>query len=199
MPDKAANSSRQKLRLKLKEQRNSLSRTEINWASRNIAKNIWNARLLSRKKRIAVYLAMPGEVDCQWIIREARLRKMRIFVPILFHRKLQFAPLEKHSIFTRNRFGVAEPAVPHRMLVSARNLDAVIVPLLGFDDNANRIGMGGGYYDRSFAFRRHRRDWRHPLLIGVAYSFQQVDNLPVASWDVPLDVVVTEQKLLQNL
>jgi len=199
MPDKASNATRQKLRLKLKQQRQSLSRTEISWASRNIAKNIWDSRLLSRKKRIAVYLAMPGEVDCKWIIREARLRKMRIFVPILFHRKLQFAPLEKHSIFTHNRFGVAEPAVPNRMLVSARNLDAVIVPLLGFDNKANRIGMGGGYYDRSFAFRKYRRGWRHPLLIGVAYSFQQVDNLPTASWDVPLDVVVTEQKLLENL
>jgi len=141
---------------------------------------------------------MPGEVDCTWIIREAKMRKMRVFVPVLFHRKLIFAPLEKHTKFTRNRFGVAEPAVHNSMLVSARNLDAVIVPLLGFDKDANRIGMGGGFYDRSFAFRKYRHKWQHPLLIGVAYSFQQVESLPTEPWDVPLDVVVTEQKLLEN-
>jgi 5-formyltetrahydrofolate cyclo-ligase len=199
MPDKNPTCSRSDIRRALKRQRNSLSRAEIERASRQIAQRFWKSRLLRRKRRIAVYLAMPGEVDCKWIIRGAELRKMRIFAPILFRRRLIFAPLERDSKLRRNRYGVAEPVTATNKLVSGRDLDAVIVPLLGFDANANRIGMGGGYYDRSFAFRRHRGRWRHPLLIGVAYSFQKIANIPVAAWDVPLDFVITEQEQLENL
>ena len=76
-----------------------------------------------------------------------------------------------------------------------RELDLVFVPLVGFDPRGNRIGMGRGFYDSCFAFRRRLRHWRRPLLVGVAYDAQCVPVLPVETHDVPLDAIVTESSL----
>jgi 5-formyltetrahydrofolate cyclo-ligase len=67
------------------------------------------------------------------------------------------------------------------------------VPLVGFDADGNRLGMGAGFYDRHFAFLRHRRAWHRPLLIGLAFERQRVARLPAAAHDVPLWGVVTER------
>lgn len=198
MRKKTNSEARRRIRRELKQKRAKLSATQIRLASALIAKNLWASRLLSRAANLAVYLAMPGEVDCSGIITGAKMRKMRVFAPILSGQKLFFAPLETGAKLSRNRYDIPEPEVSKARYVEPRNLDAVIVPLLGFDGNANRIGMGGGYYDRSFAFRKRRGTWRRPLLIGAAYSFQQVNALSTEHWDVPLDFVVTEQKILEN-
>ena len=80
-------------------------------------------------------------------------------------------------------------------LLPGISLDLVLVPLVGFDDQGTRLGMGGGFYDRSFATRLFRRYWRKPRLIGVAYELQRVAHLDRQPWDVALDGVVTEQRL----
>ena len=80
-------------------------------------------------------------------------------------------------------------------MIAARNLDLVIVPLLGFDQDCNRIGMGGGYYDRSFAFRRRFKHVKRPYLLGVAHEAQRVERIKAQPWDVSLDAVVTEKNL----
>jgi 5-formyltetrahydrofolate cyclo-ligase len=72
-------------------------------------------------------------------------------------------------------------------------LDLVLVPLVGFDARGNRLGMGGGFYDRHFAFLRNRRAWRRPLLIGIAFDVQRVPRLSDAAHDVPLWGIVTER------
>lgn len=198
MPISTSQQARQQLRRELKNKRQLLNNAEVQRDSRLIAKNLWACHVLSRAKRVAVYLAMPGEVDCRWIVEGARLRKMRIFAPVLSNGKLLFAPLETQSKFANNCYGIAEPTAPANKLLRGQHLDAVIVPLLAFDSAKNRIGMGGGYYDRTFAFRNRRSKWKRPLLIGVAYSFQQVNDFRAAIWDVPLDTVVTEQQLLEK-
>ncbi len=78
-------------------------------------------------------------------------------------------------------------------MIGARWLDLVFLPLVGFDARGMRLGMGGGYYDRAFAFRRVRRVWKKPLLIGFAYDLQRVPHLESAPHDVLLDAVVTEK------
>jgi len=97
----------------------------------------------------------------------------------------------------KNRFGIAEPcprfAAQRRNRLPAWALDTLIVPLVGFDQHANRMGMGGGFYDRSLAFMR--RPGPAPTLIGVAHSCQQVDTLPVEPWDINLSACVTDQSI----
>ena len=71
-------------------------------------------------------------------------------------------------------------------------LDLILLPLVGFDLKGNRLGMGGGYYDRTLSYLRHRRFWIKPRLVGVAHECQKVDSLIARPWDIPLDAVVTE-------
>ena len=75
------------------------------------------------------------------------------------------------------------------------DLDLVLVPLVAFDDRGNRLGMGGGYYDQTFAFLSQRQHYRRPTLLGVAYEFQRLVALPVQAWDIPLDGVATEKRV----
>jgi 5-formyltetrahydrofolate cyclo-ligase len=90
-----------------------------------------------------------------------------------------------------NRFGIAEPQGTE--VLAARWLDVVFLPLVGFDRRGVRLGMGGGFYDRAFAFRQLRSVWHAPRLIGLAYAFQEVANIRAAAHDVLLDAVVTEE------
>lgn len=97
-----------------------------------------------------------------------------------------------------NRFGIPEPPITSGGLLPARQLDLVLVPLLGFDDECNRLGMGGGFYDRTFAFLRFRRHLRRPFLLGFADEAQHVPSLPAKPWDVRLDAVVTNHALMKR-
>ena len=92
-----------------------------------------------------------------------------------------------------NEFGIPEPLLRSRRVTAITRLDLVLTPLVGFDEQGNRLGMGGGFYDRSFAYLRQRQRWRKPHLLGVAFELQNCEQgLPHQQWDVPLDGVVTE-------
>ena len=94
-----------------------------------------------------------------------------------------------------NTVGILEPVYKKRDLKPPSALEIVLVPLVAFDKNFNRVGMGGGYYDRAFAFSKFRKNWHKPLLVGVAYSFQEVDKINSKAWDVPLHAVITEERV----
>ena len=105
-----------------------------------------------------------------------------------FQRVLPGEPLR------RNRFGLAEPAPRAARQRPAWTLDLILLPLVGFDARGGRIGMGGGFYDRSLAYRNRYKNWHKPTIIGLAHACQQVDQLPLSSWDVRLDAVVTPHR-----
>ena len=177
----------------IKQQRSELDDSYIGLASVLIAEQLLNMNRVLRAERIAAYMSTGGEVDCAPILDSAKLRKKSIFLPVLRKTGLLFAPVEKGTPTRANRFGILEPVYENADLLAGSDLDIVIAPLVAFDNNCNRLGMGGGYYDRSFAFRKRRKKWRRPLLIGVAYDFQRIDELQAQPWDVPLDMVITEQ------
>lgn len=105
--------------------------------------------------------------------------------------QLRFAPWRAGAPLVTGRFGIPEPDVPLSRLMEAAALDLVVVPLVGFDARCHRLGMGGGWYDRSFAFRiKHSAP---PWLVGAAFSTQRIDRLPAQPWDVRLDAVCTER------
>ena len=106
------------------------------------------------------------------------------------NRTLQFCELGPNSELTINRFGLHEPAGGRP--IDAKRLDVVITPLVAFDDKCNRIGMGGGYYDRAFSFLRSRSLFRKPKLIGLAFDCQRVEHIPASPWDIPLFRIITE-------
>lgn len=144
-------------------------------------------------RRVAAFVAVDAELDPGPFVAAVRPSRRQIFLPVLGPRPgtLSFVRVEAGDLLEPNRYGIPEPRPG--VSANAKFLDLVLVPLVGFDDTGNRLGMGAGYYDRTFAFRRGRRHWFGPLLIGFAYECQRIDTLPAMPWDVPLDGVVTEE------
>ncbi len=184
------------LRRSLRIRRNTLSAEERRLAARQLALNVAGTRLFLTSRRIACYLPNDGEIDTRGILEHiGRLRKT-CYLPVLSrlsHDRLWFARVETGMEFTPNRFDIPEPVVKARELVRAQKLDLILMPLVGFDDDGNRLGMGGGFYDRSLEFLRHRHHWRKPHVLGLAYDFQRVNGLAPDPWDIPLQGVITDR------
>ncbi len=183
------------LRASIKAKRNQLPAETIVNASLEVSSRLWRLPLLSRARRIAAYYAIGGEVDCQFAINSAWERGRDVFLPVLHGQELMFAPYSPNSECLRNKYGIPEPIYPKGHFIHPREMDVVLAPLVAFDTNGNRVGMGGGYYDRSFRFMRDRKQWTRPHLIGLAHEFQKVPQIKACSWDIPLQKVVTENKI----
>jgi 5-formyltetrahydrofolate cyclo-ligase len=108
---------------------------------------------------------------------------------------LQFARYQANTMLHQNRYGILEP-VDSSEYVRTCDLDLVVMPLVGFDALGNRLGTGGGYYDRTFAFSMDTKDKR-PFFLGIAFAIQQVEELHADPWDVSLDAVITEQGMMK--
>jgi len=104
--------------------------------------------------------------------------------------RLGFTSYLKHEKLNINQYGILEPQICHQTPPWAINL--LLLPLVAFDNSGNRLGMGGGYYDRTLAYLQQRNHWQTPILMGVAYDFQKVSELSSRPWDIPMDGVVTE-------
>ena len=145
-----------------------------------------------------MYLPNDGEIDLWPLIHKAWKLGKNVYLPALHKPGLErmvFVKYEQHSHLIRNRFGIPEPQYSRRKVIAHHSLDLVLMPLVAFDQKGNRLGMGGGYYDRTFAYLNTRTRWNKPKLVGTAYDFQEVDSLPSDPWDVPLDGIVTPTRL----
>jgi len=134
-------------------------------------------------------------MDLAPLMQLLRGNARQVFLPVLHGSGLWFFPYKDNTPLEPNRYGILEPRLSARARCPARELDIVLMPLVAFDPSGNRLGMGGGYYDRTFAYLDARAIWKRPLLIGIAYEFQRVASLPSQTWDVPLDGVATEKQL----
>jgi 5-formyltetrahydrofolate cyclo-ligase len=183
------------LRSRLRTERRSLTPTVH--AAHSLRAGAAVARMAAFKSgaRIAVYLPFDGETDTQALLIAARRRGIRLFVPVVVdrrHRRLRFYPL-----LGKTRRGVFGISVPHRsgVAVAPRWFALIVVPLVGVEGHGYRLGMGGGFYDRALAFRRQRRAWRGPRLVGFAFDSQRTDLRFADPWDVRLDALATESGL----
>jgi len=149
---------------------------------------------LARVGYVAGYWASGGELPLH--VLQLRLRPDQIWcLPCVQpDGQLRFAPWRPGDPLVTNRYGIPEPNVATGSLLEPRELHLVLVPLLGFDRRGHRLGMGGGYYDRSFEFRRTAP--APPTLIGIGYAMQELPSIPREDWDVPLDALVTENELI---
>lgn len=193
---------RRELRRQLRRRRRALTPHQRRSASRELCRRLKRLPALQRARRVALYLPNDGEIDPQPLIDWLTARRASVYLPVLrplSENRLWFVRYHTGTRMTRNRFGIAEPDTrfgAHRAnRLPAWALDTVLLPLVGFDDEGQRIGMGGGFYDRTFAFARRQRP--RPRLIGLAHDCQRVDALPVADWDVPLDSIVSDRRIIQ--
>jgi len=188
---------RRSLRASLGARRRRLSAAERGRLALRVAHNADRALHLMAHWRIAVYAALPWELDTAPLIALASRRGCRIYLPRIDRRRasraMSFVPMRGPR--RRNRLGIEEPT--GSLTLGARWLDLVFLPLVGFDRQGVRLGTGGGYYDRAFAFRKLRSAWHAPRLVGLAYAFQQLDHIAPAAHDVLMDAVVTEEGIIR--
>lgn len=190
----------QQLRKTIRNRRRQLSRQTLKIHSNLMAKQANACHPLQHSKRIAFYFANDGEMDPMPLVERASRAGKRCYFPVLRNRpamSLWFAAHKKHQPLQSNRFGIPEPKKIHNQITMPWGLDLIIMPLVAFDLSGNRLGMGGGYYDRTLSFKNKRSHWKGPKLIGVAHDLQCVDSIPVNDWDIPLDAVITEKHLYQ--
>tara|TARA_B110000263_G_scaffold242009_1_gene246963 strand:+ start:771 stop:1346 length:576 start_codon:yes stop_codon:yes gene_type:complete len=181
----------QQLRIRYRKIRAELTRIKRDQATRTISQTVINSSWFQRSQNIACYLSTPDEVGTWQIIERALQMKKRIFAPIVKKRNVMlFQELKAKSVLRKNDYGLFEPR--DGQLINANNLDVVITPLVAFDHLNNRIGMGGGYFDRTFAFLKDRHSYFHPKLIGVAFACQKTTIISPNPWDVRLYSVISE-------
>jgi len=163
--------------------------------SRRIARTVNALPEFKSGARVAVYLPFGSEVDTAHVMRFAKWRRIRLFVPLVVgirRRKMLFVPLERGIKPGTERTIGHRHAARH---VSARWFNLILLPVVGIDAAGHRLGMGAGFYDRSLAFRRQRARWRGPRLIALAFDCQRVDSVHPQSWDARLDAVISESGL----
>ena len=180
-------------RRRLRAQRAALPAATVAENSRRIASRLWRESALARSRDIACYWAMDGEVDCMPIIDEALARGRRIWLPVIQGEILLFSRWAPGIALVANRHGIPEPDTSATQTRRASRLDVVLTPLVAFDRSGTRLGMGGGFYDRTLRALAQRGAWRRPLVIGLAHAFQQVDHAPRQAWDIPMHAAVTER------
>lgn len=194
-PVQAAGLSRADLRRQLRRARRALSPAAQRLASKKLSRMLSHSPAFRRARHVAFYLANDGEIDIRPLLLEAQRRGKTTYLPVLKawpRTRMAFQRVRPREKLVRNRFKIQEPRPQPAMQRKTWALGLILLPLVGFDARGGRLGMGGGFYDRSLAFKRTRKGQCKPSLLGVAHECQQVERLPVSSWDVPLDATVTD-------
>jgi 5-formyltetrahydrofolate cyclo-ligase len=175
------------IRKHMRQCRNALSSNQQAEHAQLVCAHYLDAFASSSIVHLGLSLSFDGEVSLLPLAEVLWLQGVYCYLPVIqADQSLMFAPWYADTRFKKNRFNIPEPIV--EVSVDASVLDAVLLPLVAVDHRGNRLGMGGGYYDRTFANVRTR-----PTLIGVAHHCQFIEELQTEPWDVPLDALITEQ------
>ncbi len=187
---------REALRRRIRDGRERLDTGRRRAAALRVAEQLVTRPSLQQARHVAAYHAMGGELDPAPTLERLLESGTSIYLPVLDQdnpRTLRFRQWTPATPMNPNRLGIPEPAgTPER---DARQLDAVLVPLVACDRRGNRLGMGGGFYDTTFSWRLNDGP-EQPHLVGMAYDFQVVDRLEAMPWDVPLDHIATPDEII---
>lgn len=182
-------SARKTIRIVQREKRRALSLRQQNEHARYVKKNILGSGLLNRCSACAVYLPLDEELDTKPLVEVLLTMGKIVSLPVIKPaNRLEFRVPDALYDLVTNRYGIAEPNPLTSRLRTLWTHSVIFMPLVAFDAHGNRIGMGGGYYDRALSDARRR-----PLCIGLAHELQFAADIPVNAWDVGMDAVITEK------
>ncbi|AMG59691.1 5-formyltetrahydrofolate cyclo-ligase [Pantoea vagans] len=187
---------RQEIRQQVRHLRRAMTDEQQAQAAEQLAELALNYAPLSAARNIALFLSVDGELNTRPLIARLWHLKKAVYLPVLHPfspGNLLFLRYSPDTPLIPNKLRIPEPPLDIRQLITLDQLDLMLVPLVAFDQHGQRLGMGGGFYDRTL------QNWRqHGFLpVGLAHDCQQVDSLPVAEWDVPLPAVMTPSKIWQ--
>lgn len=184
---------RSQLRKAIRQRRNSLSVTQQRNAAIALATSLSSHSKIQLAKRIAVYLSNDGELATTAFIDWCWQQDKEVYLPVVHPfspGNLLFLRYQADTKLVNNVFGILEPKLDVTMVCPLAELDIICTPLVAFDETGARLGMGGGFYDRSLAH------WQQSKLypLGLAHDCQLVECIPVESWDIPLPEIITPSK-----
>jgi 5-formyltetrahydrofolate cyclo-ligase len=187
---------RQDIRTHVRHLRRALTPEQQQLAAVQAAERALNFAPIQQAKKIALFLSFDGELNTRPLIAKLWQHKQQVYLPVLHpfsEGQLLFIRYDEHTTLTPNRLLIPEPPLDIRNLATLSELDVLLVPLVAFDKQGQRLGMGGGFYDRTL------QNWQqHGFLpVGLGHDCQRVDDLPVAEWDVPLPAMITPSKIWQ--
>jgi len=179
----------------MRDQRRGLSAEEQQSTARRIAETALQQSDFPLGDHVALYMDADGEVGTGTLLEALLAEGKACYLPVLEEATttLQFRQYLPGTPLVTNFYGLQEPA-PDAPVIDPRALSLVFTPLVAFDRQGNRVGMGKGYYDRTFAFLREE-GVGSPVLVGLAHEIQRVDNLEAAPWDVPLGGIITGEQV----
>ncbi|GKW03220.1 5-formyltetrahydrofolate cyclo-ligase [Pectobacterium carotovorum subsp. carotovorum] len=187
--------SRQQIRQAVRQQRRLLTPEQQSRFAQQASERIMAHPKIIQAESVAVFLSFDGELDTHPLIQQMWLQGKRVYLPVLHPFRtgyllfLRYAPDTK---LVRNRLKIMEPCLDIRHVLPLPQLDVLLTPLVAFDHQGQRLGMGGGFYDRTLQYRNQMS--RGPYPIGLAHDCQQVDALPMESWDIPLPEIITPSR-----
>lgn len=187
------------IRQKIRALRNNMSLIEQQHFSSQIVENIISSKQFKKCRNFAFFLPNDNEPDLSALLAYAWSMGKNCYLPTLgrrFESKLNFQLYYPDSPMVLNCYGIPEPRFnPATRVTKSWQLDLILMPLVAFDANGHRIGMGGGYYDKTLHYRRYRQIWLKPPLMGVAYAEQQVSEIKAEKWDISMDYIVTNKEI----
>ena len=186
--------SRTELRQALRKRRQALGAEEQAEAAKGLLQQLLKRADYRNSQSIALYLAHDGEISPEHVARDAWEQGKQCFLPVLDPNdksRMLFQAYHSDTVLVANRFNISEPELNLAECIDPEKLDLVLMPLTGFDARGGRLGMGGGFYDRTFSFVGENCTL---MLLGLAHECQRVAKMPVAEWDVPVQGVITGKR-----
>ncbi|MBA5200240.1 5-formyltetrahydrofolate cyclo-ligase [Pectobacterium aroidearum] len=187
--------SRQQIRQAVRQHRRLLTPEQQALFAQQACERVMAHPKIIRAESVAVFLSFDGELDTSPLIQQLWQQGKRVYLPVLHPFRaghLLFLRYASDTELVRNRLKIMEPRLDVRQVLPLPQLDILLTPLVAFDHQGQRLGMGGGFYDRTLQYRNQMS--RGPYPIGLAHDCQQVDALPVESWDIPLPEIITPSR-----
>ena len=183
---------RKTLRANIRKQRRAISADQQDVFGRKILSLLIENKLLQTAKNIAIFISNDGEIETEHLIHWCWENNKNIYLPFVLpdeKGQLLFLNYTETTPMLSNKYGILEPKFDPTSEIDPSDLDVIFVPLVAFDKQGNRIGMGGGYYDRLLSALREQD--KQPKIIGLAHDCQLVSQIPTESWDIPLTEIIT--------
>ena len=180
---------RTQLRQQIRKTRANLTALQQQQAEDSITQQALALIEAQNAQHIALYVSFDGEISTEKLIKTLWAQDKHVYLPVLHPfnpNHLLFLRYLPDTLMLKNKFGIWEPKLNVQNVLPLKELDILFTPLVAFDKQGNRLGMGGGFYDRTL------QNWRNSSFIpvGLAHQCQQVEQLPTEVWDVPLHQIL---------
>lgn len=190
--------NRQQLRKNIADKRKALTPEKEAECAKALLEQVKKFLPFTQSRNLAFYIAAFGEINPDPILQLALKQNKNCYLPTVefsTDKQLNFIQYQTTDQLQKNRYLILEPQFDESKIIPATQLDLVFMPLLAFDLAGHRLGMGAGYYDATFNFLLQSTRPTKPLLVGLAYDWQQIESLDSEIWDVAMDAIITEKNI----